>query len=462
MKAWILVLIAVLAIGLSFAQDITGDWNGMLEAGGQKIRIVFHIKTGETGLIATMDSPDQGVFDLPTRTVVFENSQLEVVMDAPPIAYQAEYRDGGFYGIFKQAGYEFPLDLQRKAMEKAVYNRPQEPKEPYPYYTEEVVFSNPGAGIKLAGTLSLPRKDGVFPTVVMITGSGAQNRDEELMGHKPFLVIADHLTRNGIAVLRFDDRGFGASEGDFGTATSVDFASDVNSAVQYLKTRPEIGKIGLMGHSEGGMIAPMVASQNPDVEFIVLLAGTGIRGDKILAWQTNAILKASGVTQEELDEVLPINQRIYEMVIAEADPEILSQNIEAYMDSLYTEGSLELPGGIAKDEFIEQTAASMTSPWMMYFIKYDPAPTLSKVKCPVLAVNGSKDLQVPPKMNLKAIKAALRKGGNKNVTTKEYPGLNHLFQKCKTGSPDEYAAIEQTFYPQVMKDFSKWIKKQVK
>ena len=462
MKARILVLIAVLAIGFSFAQDITGDWNGMLEAGGQKIRVVFHIKTGETGLEATMDSPDQGAFDLPTRSVVFEDSKLEVVMDAPPIVYQADYKEGSFYGTFKQSGYEFTLDLQRKAMEKATYKRPQEPQEPYPYYTEEVTFTNQSAGIKLAGTLSLPKKDGVFPTVVMITGSGAQNRDEELMGHKPFLVIADHLTRNGIAVLRFDDRGYGASEGDFGTVTSVDFASDVNSAVQYLKTRPEIGKIGLMGHSEGGIIAPMVASENPDVKFIVMLAGTGIRGDKLLAWQTNAILKASGVSQEDRDEVSTINKKLYEMVVREDDPKILSQTITSYMESLYAEGSLELPEGSSKDEFILQTAASLTNPWMMYFIKYDPAPTLSKVKCPVLAVNGSKDLQVPSKMNLKAIKAAVRKGGNKNVTTKEYRGLNHLFQQCKTGSLDEYTAIEQTFSPQVMKDFSKWIKKQVK
>ena len=462
MKTLGLILILLMTFGLAMGQDISGDWHGMLEAGGQKIRIVFHLTEGEAGLTATMDSPDQGAFDLPTRSTVFNDNKLEIVMDSPPIMYTAEYLEGKLLGIFHQAGYEFPLDLQREELPKAVYNRPQEPKEPFPYRTEEVVFSNPAAGIKLAGTLTLPQQAGIYPTVVMITGSGAQNRDEELMGHKPFMVIADYLTRNGIAVLRYDDRGAGASEGDFSAATSVDFASDASSAVQYLKTRPEIGKIGLMGHSEGGVIAPMVAAENPDVSFIVLLAGTGIRGDKILDWQSNAILKASGVSQAELDQVRPINRKIYELIIAENEPETLKQNIISYMDSVYAQGSLEIPAGSSKDEFIQQTAASLANPWMMFFIKHDPAPTLSKVKCPVLAVNGSKDLQVPSKLNLPVIKKTLQTAGNRKVTTKEYKGLNHLFQHCKSGSPDEYAVIEETFSPKVMKDFTKWIKKQVK
>lgn len=462
MKTLGLILILLMTFGLAFGQDISGDWHGMLEAGGQKIRIVFHLTEGEVGLVATMDSPDQGAFGLATRSAVFEENMLEIVMDYPPIEYRARFEDGKLVGAFRQAGSIFPLVMQREELPKAVYNRPQEPKEPFPYRSEEVFFSNPSAGIKLAGTLTLPKQAGVYPAVIMITGSGAQNRNEEIMGHKPFLVIADHLTRNGIAVLRYDDRGAGASEGDFSKATSVDFASDANSAVQYLKTRPEIGKIGLMGHSEGGIIAPMVAAENPDVSFIVLLAGTGIRGDKILDWQSNAILKASGVSQAELDQVGPINRKIYELIIAEDDAEILKQNIISYMDSVYTLGSLEIPAGSSKDEFIQQTAASLANPWMMYFIKYDPAPTLSKVKCPVLAINGSKDLQVPSKLNLPVIKETLQKAGNSKVTTKEYKGLNHLFQKSKTGSPDEYARIEETFSTQVMKDFTKWIKKQVK
>ncbi len=457
MKRFALIAVLLLTLGLALAQEISGDWNGMLEAGGQKIRIVFHISGGESGLVTTMDSPDQGAFGLATRSTVFENGKLEIVMDTPPLSYSADYAEGKFKGTFSQAGYEFALELQREELPKAVYNRPQEPKAPFPYRSEEVVFSNPAAGIKLAGTLTLPDKAGIYPAVILISGSGAQNRDEELMGHKPFLVIADYLTRNGIAVLRYDDRGTAASEGDFGSATSVDFASDANSAVQYLQTRAEIGKIGLMGHSEGGIIAPMVAAENPEVKFIVMLAGTGIRGDKILDWQSNAILKASGVPKAELDKVMPINRRIYSLVLAAQKPEEARQNIVSYMDSLYAAGGLELPPGTGKDDFIQQTASSLTSPWMMYFLKYDPAPTLAKVKCPVLAVNGSKDLQVPSKLNLPVIKQTLQKAGNRRVTTKEYKGLNHLFQNCKTGSPDEYATIDETFSPKVLKDLRVWI-----
>ena len=278
------------------------------------------------------------------------------------------------------------------------------------------------------------------------------------MGHKPFLVIADYLTRRGIAVLRYDDRGTAQSTGKFATATTVDFATDAESAIAYLKTRKEINpkKIGLMGHSEGGIIAPMVAAQSKDIGFIVMLAGTGIRGDALLALQQEAVYRISGMPEDKLAETLAINKKVMDMVV-HASETVTRQEMTDFMATMKDNIASILPEGMTADSYIQQFAASFSSPWMQYFLRYDPAPALEKVKCPVLAVNGSKDLQVPAKENLAAISAALKKGGNKKVTVKEYPDLNHLFQECTTGSPAEYANIEQTFSPVVLKDLGDWI-----
>jgi pimeloyl-ACP methyl ester carboxylesterase len=362
-------------------------------------------------------------------------------------------------GTLRQSGMEFPMNLSREVIEKPVVKRSQEPSKPYPYYSEEVTFQNGNANITLAGTLTLPQREGNFPAVILISGSGPQNRDEELLGHKPFLVISDYLTRNGIAVLRYDDRGVAQSKGDFKTATTVDFASDVESAIAFLKTRKEINKskIGLIGHSEGGIIAPMVAAKLKEVNFIVLLAGTGIRGDKLLLLQQEAIAKASGTSDEAIQRNREINTKAFEMVFKSASTEALKRDLEKYLKETSVNNPSVNKGGMTDDQFIALQIAQVTSPWMQYFIKYDPAPTLEKVKCPVLAVNGEKDLQVPPKVNLPAIEKALKAGGNKQVTIKEFPGLNHLFQECKTGAPAEYAEIDQTFSPLVLEVIGKWI-----
>ncbi len=457
-KTMILILAALLAVGSVTAQDIAGDWHGMLDAMGQKLRIVLHITGSGDSLSATFDSPDQGAFGLPLSSISFVDNRLTVVGDRPPIIYEGEWKDGVFTGVFKQSGYEFPLELQREELGKPVYVRPQEPQEPFPYLVEEIGFPNPGAGIKLAGTLTLPEKEGPSPAVVLISGSGAQDRNEEIVGHKPFWVIADHLTRNGIAVLRFDDRGYGASEGDFATATSEDFATDVRSAMEYLKTRKEIGDIGLIGHSEGGIIAPLVAAGSPEVKFIVMLAGPGVRGDKLLLSQEEMIWRAEDTDEAEIELQMSLSEGIYDIILAGGETDGLQARLQDFIEQAIADSLITIPEGYTKEDITTQYVAAMTSPWMLWFLRHDPAPVLEQVQCPVLAVNGSLDLQVPSVENLAAIGAALGKGGNQDYTLKEFPGLNHLFQPCETGHPNEYAKIEQTFSPEALDYITAWIK----
>jgi len=463
MKAILILLLTFLSSFSLVAQDITGQWNGVLKVQGTTLRLVFNVIKTDTGFISTMDSPDQGVKGIAVTNTTFNNSNIKFEVTNARIEYNGELKENEIIGTFKQSGQEFPMNLSRKAIEKEVVKRPQEPKKPFSYYSEDVTFQNTKANISLAGTLTLPKKDGSFPVVILISGSGPQNRDEELFGHKPFLVISNYLTKNGIAVLRYDDRGVGQSKGDFKNATSADFATDVESAISYLKTRKEINKnkIGLVGHSEGGLIAPMVAAKTKDIDFIVLLAGTGIQGDKILLLQQELIAKANGASETDIKKLIEGNKIIFKLVVNSKDNVKLKSDLtNSINETLQKDLSAKIPNGFTKEEFVSVQVDQLSSPWMQYFIKFNPAKTLEKVKCPVLAVNGEKDLQVPPKENLTAIKNALLKGGNKSVTTIEFPSLNHLFQECKTGSPIEYATIEQTFSPIVLEEVTKWIKEQ--
>ena len=465
MKTISILIITLLISITATAQDIIGKWNGVLKVQGTQLRLVFNVTKSENGLTSTMDSPDQGANGIPVTKTTFENSKIKFEVANARIEYDGELNGDEITGTFKQGGQVFPMNLSRKAIEKEVVKRPQEPSKPYSYYSEDVTFQNPKANISLAGTLTLPEKEGVFPVVVLITGSGPQNRDEELVGHKPFLVISDYLTKNGIAVLRYDDRGVGQSKGDFKTATTTDFATDVESAITYLKTRKEINKkqIGLVGHSEGGLIAPMVASKSKDVSFIVLLAGTGIQGDKLLLLQQELIAKANGASESDIKKSVQANANLFKMVLQSNDNQKLKADLTNKINEIVkNDNSSEIPKGMTKDQYIALQVDQITSPWMEYFMKYNPVPALEKVKCAVLAVNGEKDLQVPPKENLIAIKNALAKGRNKNVTTIEFPNLNHLFQECKTGSPNEYASIEQTFSPRALAEITQWIKSQTK
>ncbi|MFB6318849.1 alpha/beta hydrolase family protein [Saccharicrinis sp. FJH54] len=463
MKKYVVTFCIMLLSTSLFSQDITGKWNGLLKVQGIQLRLAFNISSSDSGLVATMDSPDQGAYGLPVSGIEYSNSDLTITMDRIGLKYTGTFMTDSIVGTFTQMGQSVPLVLKQEEVKKEPVVRPQEPVSPYPYSEKEVTFENKKDHITLGGTLTLPSAEGKYPAVIMITGSGPQDRNEEVFGHKPFLVIADYLTRHGIAVLRYDDRGVGKSTGDFQAATSNDFVKDVESALDFLKTQDNIApdKIGLVGHSEGGLIAPIVASERKDVDFIVLLAGPGLRGDKILLEQQNLILKASGISDSIIAIQQKNNKKIYDLILHSRDTVGLKKEISKLLTEAVDSNPEDmLPKGMNRNKFITMQVDAVTTPWMLNFIKYDPVPALEKVKCPVLALNGENDLQVPPDDNLKAIKTALENGGNTDVTVKKLPGLNHLFQHSKTGNPADYGNIEETFAPEALEIMTKWIKQQ--
>lgn len=336
--------------------------------------------------------------------------------------------------------------------------RPQQPKGPFPYVEKEVEFASKAKGVTLAGTLTLPAKKGKFPLVILVSGSGPQDRNESLLGHQPFAVIADYLSRNGIAVLRYDDRGIGKSTGNFMTSTSADFADDAEGAVLFALKHKNIDPkaIGIAGHSEGGIIAPMVAERNQKVGFVVMLAGPGLKGSEILLMQQELIGRAMGAKEEELQASATINGRIFALMDSVSDDAALKAEITTVLKQSFE----DLPDSLVppnQEMVIKQTLAQLVSPWMRYFVSYDPYPTLTKVKCPILALNGKNDLQVPCDANLEAIQRAAKEGGNEQVTVMALEKLNHLFQESETGSPDEYMKIEQTFSPVALEAIRDWI-----
>lgn len=462
-----LVLICFLST-VAFSQNIEGVWHGVLLVQGMKLRLDFNIVKKDSAYSATMDSPDQSAFGIPMTSVTYANLQLVLTLDAAKIVYKARLENEVLKGEFTQAGNTFPLEMSRNIIEKKADKKPQDPKLPVPYSEEEVFFFNKSANVKLAGTLTYPKlkpnSTQQFPALILISGSGPQNRDEELLGHKPFLVLADYFTRKGFAVLRFDDRGTGKSTGDFSLATTADFASDVESAVKFMQHHFVVNptKIGLMGHSEGGVIAPMVAA-NPSnsIAFIVLLAGTGIKGDSLLLLQQALIAKAEGMNPTLLKENHQLNRDLFQLVNLHADEKALNNAVDTYFEQHPINADLLAEMGQASDEFQQTLRAQLLNPWMRYFLCLDPQIALKKVTCSVLAINGSKDLQVPAEQNIPAIKAAIESNGNNQVTVEILPDLNHLFQSCTTGSLNEYATIEETFSPIALKVIEKWLKKSV-
>lgn len=453
----IIVLLVVFINTSSYGQNIIGKWSGVLKVQEINLKLIFNIYKTDKGLVSTMDSPDQGAKDIPVTATEFENSILKLTMEKANIAYEGILKTKDtIMGDFVQSGQSFPLILIKKKERAREIPRYQEPTKPYLYHSENIFFDNKKDSIRFAGTLTLPSKKGKFPVVILITGSGPQNRDEELFNHKPFLVLSDHLTKKGIAVLRFDDRGVGKSTGTFNNATTMNFATDVESAIQYLKTRKEIkkNKIGLIGHSEGGVIASIIANSSDDVDFIVLLATPGLRGDKLMLLQKNKIEKQSGISDLEISEGQKIFNHIYELILnSENSNQKLNDDINNFL-------ALKYDSQLTINQ-IKIVSKQLTSPWMYFFLKFDIKTSLMNVKCPILVLNGEKDTQVPAKENLKSIKNALIKGNNDNVTIKELSNLNHLFQESITGLPNEYAIIEQTFSPIALKVISNWILKQL-
>ena len=453
---------SLLFLMLSFsanAQSVTGDWQGLLKVAGTEFRLVFHIQDSGDGLNATMDSPDQNASGIPVSAITFENPKLHLEAGNGAIVYVGTLAGDSITGTFQQGGVNIPLNLHRGVVKEKAMVRPQQPKPPFPYKSEDLSFPNKKAGITLAGTLTIPNDKGHFPVAILISGSGPQDRDETILGHKPFWVIADCLSRNGIAVLRFDDRGTAKSGGDFATATTADFATDVAAAVSYLKGRKDIdpNKIGLIGHSEGGIIAPMVAAKDKTIDFIVLLAGPGVDGAHLLLMQNEALGKAQGMTPEQLEDAKTINEALYQIAVETKNDSLAQQLISKKLSALMP---TEMPDA-QRQQAVAAQAKTLTSPWMRYFLSNDPAKYLQQVHCPVLAMGGTKDLQVPVRENIEAIKATLDEAGNDQVTIKIFPGLNHLFQDAQTGLPDEYGKIEETFSPKALQFMTDWIKKQV-
>ncbi len=467
------VLVAALLLawpGFALAQEqsvVIGSWEGELDVGGGNLlTIVYNIELAEDGtLTGTMDSPDQGAYGIPLSSVTFEEGTLSVqaagVPGEPGVTGPISEDGTTWSGTFTQGPGSLPLELKKKEGASGPPPRPQEPEPPYPYGVEDVTFVNESAAIELAGTLTVPDGDGPFPGAVLVSGSGPQDRDEALMGHKPFWILADHLSRNGIAVLRYDDRGYGESGGDFSTATSHDFTSDALAGVAFLQAHPSVraGSVGIVGHSEGGLVGPLAASMSDDVAFVVMLAGPGVTGIEILVEQGRLINAASGTPSEIAELNARIQTSLAEIVAAEPDPEkaapLMREAMQAEVDKLSPE--MQALAGESIEQNIEPTVTQMNSPWMRNFLHYDPRPALEATTVPVLALIGGKDLQVPHEQNIPEIEAALARGGNDDATVMMLPGLNHLFQEAGTGSPGEYMQIEQTFSPQALEVVSAWI-----
>lgn len=461
MKKSILLLILLFSASL-FAQDMTGAWKGDLSVPGGKLRLIINISQGLSGYTATMDSPDQNAKGVKIDQIDFSDNTLTFSIAAGGINYKGTLEKDIIKGTFKQGAYDLPLSFSKGEIQN-VTRRPQEPKAPFPYYSEDVTFKNEKAGISLAGTLTLPKKEGNYPVVILISGSGSQDRNEEIFEHKPFLVLADHLTRNGIGVLRYDDRGIGKSGGNPANGTSADFATDTQAAFDYLKTRKEVNKkkIGLIGHSEGGLIAQLIAEKNADVAFIVMLAGPGIQGSELMVLQNYLAGKADGIPENELTTMGNTLREAYTVILTENDEKAR----RAAVASVFNKGFAPFfaSKGVPKDEIsraVNAQVETVTSPWFVYFLRYNPAPVIEKLKCPILALNGEKDFQVAATANLDAIKRAAEKGGNKKVITQKLPGLNHLFQESTTGTIQEYGEIEQTMSPVVLNEISTWVLKQ--
>ncbi|MBQ0114919.1 MAG: alpha/beta hydrolase [Bacteroidales bacterium] len=389
---------------------VLGSWTGKLAVGTNSLTIVLNFAHDNDGkLVCTLDSPDQGARNIPAVPDI-KGDSVTVTIQMLGAAYSGLLQGDVIDGIFTQFGNSFPLKFSR-GTEKL--NRPQMEALVNDLPTSDVTFANSADGVTLAGTITYPIgyekiKDGKLPVVLMITGSGQQNRDEEILGHKLFLVIADYLARNGIATLRYDDRGVGQSRGgDVRNATTLDFVRDAKAGVELLRADKRFGKVGVLGHSEGANIAMMLGAKGV-VDFVVGLAGIGVKGDEALTAQVNMMYKINGSNQ--------------------------TVTVEQYRKN------------------VEKSA----QPWIRWFIDYDPTPDIKAIRCPVMALNGDKDCQVISALNLTAIKQKLPR--NRKNLVKEYEGLNHLFQHCTTGAFEEYRTIGETFSPEVLADITKWIK----
>lgn len=460
----------------SVADDFVGKWQGSLDLGATELRLGLEIRKDGEKLVARMVSIDQGMADMPVAKVTTEDATISLDVPAVNGSFKGTLnaQKSKIDGKWKQG---IELDLVFARVEKIdTVERPQNPKAPFPYRSEDVVYSytvgkKPAESFELkaaadddktkttiGATLTLPEGDGPFPVAVLISGSGQQDRDETLMGHKPFLVLADHLTRAGIACLRYDDRGVGKSKGEFTNATSFDFADDAAAGVAYLKTRKDIDqkRIGLIGHSEGGLIGPLVAADDPSIAFVVMLAGPGVDGGEILMRQNRLISKAMGMSDAAIDAALALNEKLFEVIRREKDAKVVRESLRKLLEEA---AEKEAKGDEEKKRaMVDGQMSAIATEWMRAFIAHDPRPTLAKLECAVLALNGERDMQVDPIQNLPAVAKALAEGKCRDWTVAAIPQLNHLFQTSKTGAPNEYPMISETFAPKALATITDWLK----
>ena len=459
MKAIVLFILLLLIFLLPEAQIPNGNWHGQLNAGGQKLDLVFHLSDSPDGPTATMDVPAQSAKDIPVDEVSLEEDEVSLNIADLGISYTGKLsEEGKLEGTFTQNGYAFPLELTLTEEEIKAPTKPQDPVAPFPYEVRELTFPGGASGVTLSATLTLPRGFEQPPVAILVSGSGPQDRDEALMGHRPFLVLADHLTRKGIAVLRYDDRGVAASTGDFASATTSDFADDAEAAVTFLAGRKDIDprRIGIVGHSEGGVVAPMVAARNEKVAFVVMLAGIGMNGADLILAQADRIGEVQGIDEATREASYEISRGAIDIALSGQEPKIIDKELTRFLKKKYKEyRHIEMIGEESREDFIAQSKQMLDSPWMLELLAVEPSDYLTKVNCPVLSVIGTKDLQVPADLNTPLIKNAL--SHNPNVKAMDLEGLNHLFQEAETGSPAEYAKIEQTMSPKMLELVSEWI-----
>lgn len=440
------------------------SWSGSLES-GLEFYVTF-VRVADGGYEATLDIPAQGLSGYELSDVVYTDTEIAFTLPiAPPdgATWRATRVAGAetVEGEFTQGVNRIPFTMERLAAgEAAGPSRPQTPEPPFPYASREVTFANEDDGTTLAGTLTVPDGAGPHPAAVLISGSGPQDRDGEVFDHESFRVLADHLSRNGIAVLRYDDRGVGDSDGDLSAATSEDFAGDALGGVRFVAAQPGVDgrAVGLIGLSEGGIVAPMAAARSARVAFIVLLAGSGVPGGELMVQQLEAVQRALGRPEDNIAQQLEAQRRLMQLAGEGAElPELTEAVAELTRIQLSAAPEAERPSTEELEPAIEAQATQLTSPWWRFFVGYDPRTALRQVRVPVLALNGSLDTQVPADANLGAIREALADAGNEDVTVAELEGLNHLFQTAQSGSPTEYASIEETFAPSAMQRISEWI-----
>lgn len=472
MKNYCIAIISLLLLSSAAGAQIPfkGRWVGALSE-IRSLKMSFNITEEGDTLKATMDVPTQGAKDMACTHVTVKGDSVAIDVKKVNGRYEGKLADiNQIEGMWIQNGMSVPLKLTRT--EGAIeLNRPQTPKAPFSYNSEDVLFYSADKNNYFGATITTPRDNDKHPAIIMITGSGPQNRDEEIFGHKPFAVVADYLTKQGYVVLRVDDRGVGKTGGDRTNATSADFAKDVQEAIGYLKTRKEVDRkrIGLYGHSEGGMIAQMVAAENKDIHFIILMAAPGIKVTEAMTEQNVAYLQTAGISKEVAEQYGKLYRQLAEGIATSHSMEEASTKLTVAIDKWLkvTEPSTAVMTTGIKDsaskrlfvgKFIEQT----WNKWTVYFMQYDPQPVLQKLSCKVLALNGDKDFQVISRSNLEGIQQALTKSKSKSFEVREITGVNHLFQECNTCTMMEYGELEQTIKPEVMQTVATWLDNNVK